>query len=76
MSGPMWFLAGLALGIFGLAIQRVYAARGTRAAIAGIRALAAGHDPEAPRSSEHGEVFRAAREIADARAGGDGGGRA
>ncbi len=68
MSGPMWFLAGLALGIFGLAIQRVYAARGTRAAIAGIRALAAGHDPEAPRSSEHGEVFRAAREIADARA--------
>jgi two-component system nitrogen regulation sensor histidine kinase NtrY len=68
MSGPMWFLAGLALGILGITIQRVLAARGARAAIAGIRALAVGEDPQAPRSSEHGEVFRAARDIADARA--------
>ncbi len=67
MSGALWFLAGLGLGILAFAVHRVLAARGVRDAVAGIRALAAGEDPPAPRGAEHGAVFRAAREIADAR---------
>lgn len=67
MSCALWFFAGLGVGILGIAIQRVLVARGTRDAIAGIRALAGGDDPQAPRGAEPGELFRAAREIADAR---------
>ena len=67
MPSALWFLAGLGVGLFGLAIARVLAMRGRRDTIAGIRALAAGDDPQAPSGAEDGEVFRAAREIADAR---------
>jgi nitrogen fixation/metabolism regulation signal transduction histidine kinase len=67
MTSTLWFLAGLGVGLLAFAISRVRAIRGTRETIAGIRALAAGDDPQAPGDAEHGEVFRAAREIADAR---------
>jgi nitrogen fixation/metabolism regulation signal transduction histidine kinase len=67
MSGALWFLAGLGVGLLGLAIMRALAARATRDTIAGIRALAVGDDPQAPRDEAHGELFRTAREIADAR---------
>lgn len=67
MSGALWFLSGLGVGMLGLAIHRVVAARRTREVIEGIRALAAGDEPQAPSAVEHGAMFRAAREVADAR---------
>jgi nitrogen fixation/metabolism regulation signal transduction histidine kinase len=67
MTGALWFLAGLGVGLLALAIARVLAMRATRETIAGIRALGAGDDPQAPSDAQHGDVFRAAREIADAR---------
>jgi len=67
MNGALWFLAGLGVAILAIALQRVLAAREARDTIARILALAAGDDPHPPRAAEHGEVFRAAREIADAR---------
>jgi len=67
MSCALWFLAGLSVAILGIAIQRVLAVRAAREVVAGIRWLAAGDDPHPPRAAEHGDLFRAARDIADAR---------
>jgi nitrogen fixation/metabolism regulation signal transduction histidine kinase len=67
VTSGLWFLVGVGVGIIGLAIQRAVAARGTRNVVTAIRALAAGEDPQAPHAAEQGEIFRAAREIADAR---------
>ncbi len=67
MSGALWFLAGLGVGMFILAIVRVLALRDTRETTARIRSLAAGEDPHSPSRADHGDAFRAAREIADAR---------
>ena len=63
MSGAIWFIAGLGVGIFGLVLYRTISARRTRAAVAAIRALAVAEDPPAPPSVEHGEMFRAARDL-------------
>ena len=67
MSGAIWFIAGLGIGIVGLVISRAISARRTRAAVAAIRALAVAEDPPAPQSVDHGEMFRAARDLADSR---------
>ena len=67
MSGALWLVAALGVGLLGLALQYALAARRLRALTAALRSLAAGEDPPAPRHAEHAEVFRVARELADAR---------
>lgn len=67
MSGELWLLAGLGLGVLGLAIQHALVTRRIRALTVAVRSLAAGDDPPAPR--HFGEVFRVAREVADGRRG-------
>ena len=66
MTGALWLFVGLAVGLVGLALQHVLAARRLRALTLAVRGLAAGDDPPAPHS-ELGDVFRVARELADAR---------
>ena len=67
MSGALWLVAALGVGLLVLALQYARAARRLRALTAALRALAAGEEPPAPRHPEHAEVFRVARELADAR---------
>jgi nitrogen fixation/metabolism regulation signal transduction histidine kinase len=63
----LWVCAVLVVGLLGLALQHVLAARRVRALTLAVRALAAGDDPHAPRDAELAEVFQIARELADAR---------
>lgn len=65
VSSALWLVAALGVGLLVLAIQYAIAARRLRALTAAVKSLAAGEDPV--DSSEHGEVFRVARELADAR---------
>ena len=67
MSGALWLFAGLGVGLLGLALQHVLAARRVHALTLAVRGLAAGDEPPAPRDAELADVFRVARELADAR---------
>ncbi|MDB4960285.1 MAG: hypothetical protein JWP01_284 [Myxococcales bacterium] len=67
MSGALWLLAGIGIGLLLLAIQHVLAARRIWALSLSIRSLAAGEDPPSPRHPALADVFRTARELADAR---------
>jgi len=63
----LWLVAAIVVGLLGLALQYALAARRLRILTAALRSLAAGEDPPTPRHAEHAEVFRIARELADAR---------
>ncbi|MCE9577882.1 MAG: ATP-binding protein [Deltaproteobacteria bacterium] len=67
MNSALWIVAALGVGLLGLALQRALAARRMRALGIAVKALAAGEDPPAPDDTAHAEVFRIARELADAR---------
>ncbi|HEY4183026.1 MAG TPA: ATP-binding protein [Kofleriaceae bacterium] len=66
MSSVLWFVMGLGVGLVAIAIRSMLDVRRAREAVADIRALADGGEPSSPRG-DHGELFRAARELADAR---------
>lgn len=67
MSSALWLAAALGVGLLGLALLYAIAARRWRRLTLAIKALAAGGEPSAPADAEHAEVFRIARELADAR---------
>ena len=67
MSTALWLIATLGVAFLGLALKYAIAARRLRTLTLAIKSLATGGDPPAPGDSEHAEVFRIARELADAR---------
>ncbi|MEO8550285.1 MAG: ATP-binding protein [Kofleriaceae bacterium] len=69
MSGALWLVAAVGVAVLGLALQHALAARRLRSLTVAVRGLAAGDEPPAPRDAELAEVFRIARDLADARRG-------
>ncbi len=67
MSITLWLIAALGVAFLGLALKYAIAARRLRTLTLAIKSLATGGDPPAPGDFEHAEVFRIARELADAR---------
>jgi len=67
VSTALWLIATLGVAFLGLALKYAIAARRLRTLTLAIKSLATGGDPPAPGDSEHAEVFRIARELADAR---------
>ncbi len=67
MNSALWLIAALGVACLGLALKYAIAARRLRTLTLAIKSLATGGDSPAPGDSEHAEVFRIARELADAR---------